>query len=74
MVTTFRTSFTKLAFRTSFTRKRLRLLRTIRLSLRSRINAGLAQIQGVIVQIEGNMGLNDVVSIFLANDVLNVVK
>jgi putative transposase len=37
------------------------------------VTAGLAIIQRVIVQPEGNMPLNELVSIFLANDVLNVV-
>ena len=70
----FKTSFTKLASRTSFTSKGLRLLRTMRISLRCLINAGIPLIQGVIVQAERNMQLNDVVNIFLVNDVLNVVS
>jgi len=70
---TFKTSFTKLAFRTSFTSKDLRLLTTMRFSLRCLINAGLAPIEEVIVQSERIMQLNDVVNIFLVNDVLNVV-
>jgi len=45
----------------------------MQLSLRDLIKAGLAQIQGVILQIERNAQLNDVVTIFLVNDVLTVV-
>ncbi len=71
---TFKTSFTKLAFRTSFTSKGLRLLRIMRLFPRCPMNTGLALTQGVIVQTERSMQLNDVVNIFLVNDVLNVVK
>jgi hypothetical protein len=51
----------------------LRLLRTYN-SLGDLIKAGLAQIQGVIIQIERNAQLNDVVTIFLVNDVLTVVN
>jgi hypothetical protein len=46
----------------------------MRLSLKWLVNVGLALIQGVIVQTERSMQLNDVVNIFLVNDVLNVVN
>ena len=46
----------------------------MQLSLRDPIKAGLAQIQGVILQIERNAQLNDVLTIFLVNDVLTVVS
>jgi len=46
----------------------------MRFSLRCLINAGLAPIEEVIVQSERIMQLNDVVNIFLVNDVLNVVN
>jgi len=46
----------------------------MRLSLKCLVNVGLALIQGVIVQTERSMQLNDVVNIFLVNDVLNVVN
>ena len=46
----------------------------MRLSLKCLVNVGLALIQGVIVQTERSMQLNDVVNIFLVNDVLNVVS
>ena len=45
----------------------------MQLSLRYLIKAGSALAQGIILQIERNMPLNDVVNIFLVNDVLNVV-
>jgi hypothetical protein len=73
-VITSKTSFAKLAFRTSFTREGVRALRDMQLSLRYLIKAGSALAQGVILQIERNMPLNDVVNIFLVNDVLNVVS
>jgi hypothetical protein len=72
-MTTFNTSFTKLAFRTSFTRQGVKALKNMRLYLQYLIKAGLALIQGVILQKERSPQLNDVVNIFLVNDVLNVV-
>jgi len=46
----------------------------MRLFPRSLVNTGLAPTQGVIAQTERGTQPNDVVNIFLVNDVLNVVK
>ena len=73
-MTTFKTSFTKLAFKTSFTREGVTARKNMLLSLRYLIKAGSALAQGLILQILSNIPLNDVVNIFLVNDVLNVVR
>jgi hypothetical protein len=49
-------------------------VKNMQFSLLDLIKAGLAQIQEVIIQIERNAQLNDVMTIFLVNDVLTIVS